>query len=85
MFKYIQIFLIGIPLISLFSCIDNQHSKESKQMDSIAEGYVKLVLNIGLYDSDYVDAYYGPEDWRPSSVEKQDTFPYHGLKKKLSD
>ncbi len=56
MFKYIQIFLIGIPLISLFSCIDNQHSKESKQMDSIAEGYVKLVLNIGLYDSSPLQA-----------------------------
>jgi hypothetical protein len=52
-------------------------------MDSIAEGYVKLVLNVGLYDSDYVDAYYGPEDWLPSNVEKQDTFPYHYLKTKV--
>ncbi|MDY0084052.1 MAG: hypothetical protein RBR74_12785 [Ignavibacteriaceae bacterium] len=33
-------------------------------MNSIAEEYVKLVLNIGQYDADFVDAYYGPEEWR---------------------
>jgi len=82
--KYlIYIILIGIPLISSFSCSDNQQSEQNKQMDSIAEGYVKLVLNVGLYDSDYVDAFYGPEDWRPSNLEKQDTFPYEDLKTKV--
>lgn len=34
------------------------------KMNSIAEDYVKLVLNIGQYDADYVDAYYGPSEWR---------------------
>jgi len=34
------------------------------KMNSIAEDYVKLVLNIGLYDADFVDAYYGPKEWR---------------------
>ena len=33
-------------------------------MDRIAEDYVKLVLAIGQHDSDYVDAYYGPPEWR---------------------
>ncbi|OQY72669.1 MAG: hypothetical protein B6D44_09685 [Ignavibacteriales bacterium UTCHB2] len=33
-------------------------------MNSIAEDYVKLVLNIGQYDANFVDAYYGPEEWR---------------------
>jgi hypothetical protein len=33
-------------------------------LDSIAESYVKLVLAIGLHDSDYVDAYFGPPGWR---------------------
>jgi hypothetical protein len=36
------------------------------KMNSIAEDYVKLVLNIGQYDADFVDAYYGPEEWRSS-------------------
>ena len=37
-------------------------------IDSIAEGYVKLVLRVGLYDKDVVDAYYGPKEWRPEPV-----------------
>jgi hypothetical protein len=31
---------------------------------SIAQGYVKLVLAVGQHDADYVDAYYGPAEWR---------------------
>lgn len=33
-------------------------------MNPIAESYVKLVLAVGQHDSDYVDAYYGPPEWR---------------------
>ena len=33
-------------------------------MDGIAERYVRLVLAVGQHDADYVDAYYGPPDWR---------------------
>ncbi|MBL7994451.1 hypothetical protein JNM05_03690 [bacterium] len=35
-------------------------------MNTIAESYVKLVLQVGFYDADFVDAYYGPEEWKPS-------------------
>jgi hypothetical protein len=35
-------------------------------MNQIAESYVKLVLAVGEHDPDYVDAYYGPADWRDS-------------------
>jgi hypothetical protein len=33
-------------------------------MNQIAESYVKLVLSVGEHDENYVDAYYGPEEWR---------------------
>jgi hypothetical protein len=33
-------------------------------MNPIAEEYVKLVLAVGRHDSDYVDAYHGPDAWR---------------------
>ena len=36
-------------------------------MNSVAEKYVKLVLNIGTIDPDYVDAYYGPAEWKPET------------------
>ena len=30
----------------------------------VAERYVKLVLAVGQHDGDYVDAFYGPPEWR---------------------
>jgi hypothetical protein len=37
-------------------------------MDTIAEEYVKLVLALGQHDSDYVDAYYGPPEWKTEAA-----------------
>ena len=37
-------------------------------MDRIAEGYVKLVLAMGAHDADYVDAYYGPSEWKTEAA-----------------
>jgi hypothetical protein len=36
-------------------------------MNAIAESYVHLVLALGRHDPDYVDAYYGPEEWAAAS------------------
>ena len=33
-------------------------------MNAIAESYVKLVLAVGQHDANYVDAYYGPPEWK---------------------
>jgi hypothetical protein len=33
-------------------------------MNTLAERYVRLVLAVGQHDADYVDAYYGPPEWR---------------------
>jgi len=33
-------------------------------MDQISESYVKLVLALGRHDANYVDAYYGPPEWK---------------------
>ena len=33
-------------------------------VQEIAEAYVKLVLAIGQHDPNYVDAYYGPPEWK---------------------
>jgi hypothetical protein len=33
-------------------------------LKGIAERYVRLVLAVGVHDADYVDAYYGPPEWR---------------------
>jgi hypothetical protein len=43
-------------------------------MDDISEKYVRLVLEIGQYNNDFVDAYYGPEEWKPIAP-KSDSLP----------
>lgn len=36
-------------------------------MRNVAERYVKLVLAAGQHDADYVDAFYGPAEWRKAA------------------
>ena len=38
---------------------------------SVAEQYVKLVLAVGQHDADYVDAFYGPAEWRKEAEAKK--------------
>ena len=38
-------------------------------MNDIAEQYVRLVLAVGQHDPDYVDAYYGPSEWKPANAQ----------------
>lgn len=67
--KYIKLLVIASAL--LISC---KEGKETPSMNMLAEKYVRLVLEIGQYDSDFVDAYYGPEEWKPTT-DKQKNLP----------
>lgn len=64
------VLFIFLNLILSFACADKKEPiKKSDleiKMDKIAEEYVKLALNIGKYDKDFIDAYYGPPDWKPA-------------------
>lgn len=46
------------------------------KMNQIAESYVNLVLRVGQYDPDLVDAYFGPQEWLPRELSeaKKDSF-----------
>ena len=44
-------------------------------MTPIAESYVKLVLATGQHDPDYVDAYYGPAEWRSEAESANEPLP----------
>jgi hypothetical protein len=39
-----------------------------ESMDAISERYVRLVLALGQHDADYVDAYYGPAEWKKEAA-----------------
>ena len=40
-------------------------------MNTIAERYVKLVLALGQHDADYVDAFYGPPEWKAEAERRK--------------
>jgi len=69
----IRIFItLLLTLILLVGCSNKtampQKGELELKMNDIAEQYVKLVLEIGIYKPDYVDAYYGPEEWKPVNI-----------------
>lgn len=41
-------------------------------MNRNAEQYVKLVLALGQHDADYVDAYYGPPEWKQAAEDSKE-------------
>ena len=48
----------------------NRSEVNARSVDAVAEDYVTLVLAIGQHDADYVDAYYGPPEWK-TAVEQE--------------
>jgi hypothetical protein len=60
-----------LPVICCVALISSSSGRAAYQgtsaatpMNRIAESYVKLVLAMGQHDADYVDAYYGPPEWK---------------------
>ena len=65
--KYLAI--LTLTLIAA-SCRTNEKTATShERLDSIAREYVRLGLSIGRYDTDFVDAYYGPDSLRPAETD----------------
>ncbi len=57
----------SIPLVLVLGLfLMTQVVSSAATMNEIADTYVKLVLALGEHDSGYVDAYYGPEQWKLS-------------------
>lgn len=57
-----KILLLAIPALLGLTVVGEQPAGDPFR--DVAERYVKLVLAVGQHDADYVDAYYGPPDWR---------------------
>ena len=58
----------GASILLLTAGSWNLHARQGKPdstpMTPLAERYVKTVLALGQHDKDYVDAYYGPPEWK---------------------
>ncbi|WP_237144085.1 DUF885 domain-containing protein [Pontibacter pamirensis] len=82
-FHYMKNLLPLVCLALLGACAPaKQQEANVLPMDALAEQYVKTLLRIGQHDSDFVDAYYGPEEWRPTTT-PADTFPGETLLQEL--
>lgn len=57
-----------ILLFSLSACKSSSEENDRILAQS-AESYVKLCLQAGNHDPDFVDAYYGPENWKQEAVD----------------
>jgi len=62
-------YLVLIPLLCA-SCAKEAPTALSAQLDPIAQQYVRLALALGEHDADYVDAYFGPAEWREEARER---------------
>lgn len=70
-----RIIILAVFSLLLIACGKTKEQKIKSdlelKMNSIAEAYVKLVLEVGKYDPDFVDAYYGPKEWKPKEENLQ--------------
>ena len=58
----------NLTFVILAAAVSSACSRPSPSMDTIAEQYVRLTLAVGQHDADYVDAYYGPSEWKPGEA-----------------
>ena len=68
-FRWTPIFLLFLLFLLAVGCAERaDRPRTSAQaissLDRAAESYVKLVLAVGQHDPDYVDAFYGPPEWK---------------------
>lgn len=75
---------IVVSAIFLFSGCKMQEKTYHANLNDVADEYVKLTLAIGQYDPDFIEAYYGPEKWRPSGAKKEH-LPYEEFKWQTND
>ena len=53
------------------AALAGQAAQPATPMNTIAEQYVKLVLAVGQHDADYVDAFYGPAEWKTDAARQR--------------
>src|SRR5262245_60254305 len=51
-------------LVAAAAGVHGRQTPAPSPMNTLAEQYVRTVLALGLHDADYVDAYYGPPEWK---------------------
>src|SRR5918993_2582759 len=56
--------MLGLLVLATGAVMTSAQTTAADPLRAIAERYVRLVVAVGQHDADYVDAYYGPPEWR---------------------
>jgi len=54
----------GLVALLIVGSVQSSAATPTLKVNEIAERYVKLVLAMGQHEADYVDAFYGPSEWK---------------------
>jgi hypothetical protein len=68
----VPMMLIGASLL-LIACSGSGSRARLTELDTAAESYVRLVLALGERDSDSLDSYHGPPEWRAEARARRAT------------
>jgi len=77
-----NLFFLLYVVCMVTGCSKENREDEKSELNALAKNYVKLGLAIGQYDSDFVDAYYGPDSLKPTAP-KLEKFPKDSLLKEV--
>lgn len=58
---------VGLVAAILSATAETEKQKPQDRMHEFAKDYVNLVLAMGTHDKDYVDAFYGPAEWKTAA------------------
>jgi hypothetical protein len=62
-------------LLTLLAAAGPARAASHDSLDAVARDYVQLALELGERDDGYVDAYYGPAEWRAAAHANPRTLP----------
>ncbi len=57
-----------------------KQKQTSPVLQRLAESYARLVLAVGQHDQDYVDAFYGPAEWKEQA--EKEKLPLEGIRRR---
>ena len=81
--KYASLVVLLLSFLAAWSAEAAAPSPSPAMVTSvqeIAEAYVKLVLAVGQHDPDYVDAYYGPAEWKKQEKKPLDAIAFEAAR-----
>ena len=63
--------MLAVLVLAAGAVMTRAQAPATDPLRAIAERYVRLVLAVGQHDADYVDAYYGPPEWRKEAESRE--------------